>query len=166
MKVAFLDRDGVINRKAAEQHYIARKEDFIFNAGIFDLCHLLQEKGYALLVITNQRGIARELYTEQDLEAIHKHMLAEFKKRNISILHIFYCPHDYDECECRKPKDGMLKKATELYTIDLKDSVLISDTQDDVDMGRKFGIGKNILVPSDHPELFIEGEQKLQSRYL
>jgi D-glycero-D-manno-heptose 1,7-bisphosphate phosphatase len=147
MKVAFLDRDGVINRKAEEHHYITKKEDFIFNEGIFEVAKVLLGNGFNLIVITNQRGIARGIYSEEDLKSIHDFMIEGFNSNGISILDIFYCPHNSGECECRKPKPGMLKAACEKYNIDLATSVL---------MGKVFGVGKNILVPSELE--MIEGD--------
>ena len=152
MKVAFLDRDGVINKKADEHQYITSKKDFVFNEGIFEVCSLLQAAGYHLVVITNQRGIARGLYTKEDLALIHEYMRDEFKKQDITIADVLYCPHGYDECDCRKPKNGMLRMVTERYPVDLARSILISDSQEDVEMGKHFGVGKNIFVTSDHPE--------------
>lgn len=161
MKVAFLDRDGVINKKAEEHGYITRKEDFIFNEGIFEVCHQLQKRGFELVTITNQRGIARGLYTEETLGEIHGYMKEEFKRQGITIMDIFYCPHEEGVCDCRKPKDGMLRKALVCYPISLAESILISDSLEDVEMGRIFGIGTVLFVSSDHPE---EALQQLCSR--
>ncbi len=148
-KIVFLDRDGVINKKADEHCYITRIEDFIFNEGIFELCVLLKNQGFEFIVITNQRGVARGLYTEEMLEGIHSYMRQEFLKNGIALLDVFYCPHENNVCDCRKPKDGMLKKAFSKYDIDISKSILISDSKSDVFMGEKFGVGKNIFVDSD-----------------
>lgn len=145
-KIAFLDRDGVINKKAAEHCYITKVEDFIFNDGIFEVVTNLKAKGYEFIVITNQRGIARGLYTEDTLDKIHQHL-----ENGIEILDIFYCPHEINTCDCRKPKDGMLKSACAKYSIDLPNSLLISDSEEEVLMGQKFGIGQNIFITSNQP---------------
>lgn len=150
-KIAFLDRDGVINKKAEEHHYITQVKDFIFNEGIFEVVRKLQEEGFEFIVITNQRGVARGLYNEEQLQEIHAYMKDGFNKKGIEILDVFYCPHENNVCDCRKPKDGMLKQACAKYDIDLKNSVLISDSQEDVSMGEKFGVGRNIFVVSDTP---------------
>lgn len=152
MKVVFLDRDGVINKKAADHHYITRKEDFILNPGIFDVCKKLKGKGFRFIVITNQRGIARGLYTENDLHSIHAYMKDELEKRGVPLLDIFFCPHDINACDCRKPQDGMLRQALGLYPIDTERSLLVSDSLEDIEMGKKFGIGRNIFVSSDQPQ--------------
>lgn len=145
-KIAFLDRDGVINKKAKEHCYITEIKDFIFNEGIFDVVSKLKSEGFEFIIITNQRGVARGLLTEEKLNEIHQYMVDEFKKREVDILDIFYCPHDNDSCDCRKPKDGMLRQACTKYDLNLKVSFFISDEQTDLDMAEKFGIGKRILV--------------------
>lgn len=150
-KIVFLDRDGVINKKAEEHCYITKVEDFIFNEAIFEVSLRLRDSGFEFIIITNQRGIARGLYDEKQLDEIHSYMKGEFYKKGIAILDIFYCPHENNACDCRKPKDGMLKNACAKYPIDLANSLLISDSPVDVSMGEKFGIGQNILVESDNP---------------
>lgn len=150
-KIVFLDRDGVINKKADEHCYITEVENFIFNDGIFDVCSKLKDQDFEFIVITNQRGVARGLYSEEKLIEIHEYMKDKFHKHGIKILDVFYCPHNKDVCDCRKPKDGMLRQACLRYNIDLHGSVLISDSNEDVQMGNNFGIGKNILVQSNKP---------------
>lgn len=147
--IVFLDRDGVINKKAADHHYISRVEDFMLNDGIFDLLSQYNQDGFEFIVITNQRGIARGLFTENDLDSIHKHMAKLFFDNGIKILDIFYCPHNIDSCECRKPKPGLLQQAVEKYDINLEHSILISDSLEDAEMGEHFGIGENIYVKTD-----------------
>lgn len=149
-KIVFLDRDGVINKKADEHCYITEVKDFVFNDGIFNVCSKFKEKGFEFIVITNQRGIARGLYSEEKLLEVHVYMKEQFYKHKIEILDIFYCPHENNMCNCRKPKDGMLKNACSKYNIDISNSILISDSKLDVSMGEKFGIGKNIFIESDN----------------
>jgi D-glycero-D-manno-heptose 1,7-bisphosphate phosphatase len=155
-KIAFLDRDGVINKKQIEGRYVTSVGLFEFNKGIFEALRHLIQKGYALIVITNQRGIARGLMSEDDLRGIHERMRAELAKQGIDILDIFFCPHGFDECSCRKPKTGMLQAATEKYEIDLGRSILISDEQRDVDMGRSFGVKENMLIKIDSPGQILD----------
>ena len=150
-KIAFLDRDGVINKKAPDHQYITKTSDFKFNRGIFSLLRYLKKEGYEFIVITNQRGIAKKILSEKTLAAIHGFMVNELKKRNIKILDIFYCPHDLDACDCRKPKPGLFNQACSKYPIDIKKSIILSDSQEDVIMGRKFGLGKSSLVETDKP---------------
>lgn len=159
-RIAFIDRDGVINKKAPEHQYITQVNDFVFNEGVFNVLQTLQRDGYELIIITNQRGVARGLMTENDLSVIHQHMLDELRKKDVKILDIFYCPHDKDQCDCRKPKPGLLKQACEKYPIIVPESILISDSEDEVKMGDDFGIESTFLVRHDHPEDFFKSYSK------
>ncbi len=154
-KIAFVDRDGVINKNPPTQCYVTKVEDFHFNPGIFNVLTDLKSRGFEFIVVTNQRGIARGQMTEETLTQIHNLMLAEFKKHDIEILDVFHCPHDNGVCDCRKPKPGMLIKAVEKYSIDLENSIFLSDTEKDVQMAKDFSIGKQFLVPVDHPEAVV-----------
>jgi D-glycero-D-manno-heptose 1,7-bisphosphate phosphatase len=154
-KIAFLDRDGVINNKAAAHKYVTKVFDFKFNRGIFALLRELQEKGYEIIILTNQRGIARKMLSLDDLRGIHNFMTRALEKRRIKILDIFYCPHDLDECTCRKPKPGLLIAACKKYEINVRDSILISDSPDDVLMGEKFGLAKCALIQTDKPNVIL-----------
>lgn len=151
IKVAFLDRDGVINKNAAPHEYITAVENFKFNDGVFELLARLANDGYEIIILTNQRGIARGMLTEQRLSEIHTFMRKELEQKQINILDIFYCPHNENECDCRKPKPGLLIQATKKYDIDLDQSILISDSQKDVDMGKNFGIQNSYLIEQDKP---------------
>jgi len=151
-KIAFIDRDGVINKKAPEHHYITSIDTFVFNKGIFGVLESLKKEGFEFIIITNQRGVARNLIKEETLHKIHDYMLSKFSEKNIDILDVLYCPHNNNECECRKPKPGLLEKACSKYKIDIAQSILISDSYDDVKMGNKFGLKKSYLVPVDKPE--------------
>lgn len=151
-KIAFLDRDGVINKKARDHEYITSVKDFTFNAGIFPVLKKLKEDGFEFIIITNQRCVAKKIITEGQLEVIHDYLLSRLKERGIEILDIFYCPHNIDSCECRKPKPGLLVKASDRYDIDLNASVLLSDSIDEVEMGKKYGISHSYYVPTNKPE--------------
>ncbi len=141
----FLDRDGVIN---VEKNYLYKKEDFEFIEGIFDLCRFFQDKGYKIFVVTNQSGIARGFYSEEDFLELTKWMETEFAKRGIKIERTYYCPHHPDfteECECRKPKPGMLLHAAKEFGINLENSVLVGDKQIDIDAAYNAGLKKAYL---------------------
>jgi D-glycero-D-manno-heptose 1,7-bisphosphate phosphatase len=145
-KALFLDRDGTIN---LEKNYVYKISDFEFLPGIFDLIHYFQNKGYLIFIITNQSGIARGYYTEQDFHTLNNWMLAEFEKENIKITKVYFCPHHPDfsnSCKCRKPKPGMILQATREYHIDLKNTVLIGDKKRDILAGKNAGIGKNVYI--------------------
>lgn len=155
-KIAFLDRDGVINVNAKEHCYITNVKDFVFNKGTFELLENLKRRAFEFIIITNQRGVARGHLTETDLKNIHDFMLKTLMHKGIEILDIFYCPHEIDSCECRKPFPGLLEAACAKYNIDLKSSVLISDSQSDIKMGKDFGISTCIHVSKDQPETALE----------
>lgn len=155
-KIAFLDRDGVINKKAPEHSYITKPDEFVFTEGIFEVLTKLKDDGYEFIVITNQRGIARNLMTSEDLEVIHQHMREGMTVHGIELLDIFFCPHNHNECDCRKPKPGLLQAACEKYDVDLPHSLLISDSLEEVEMGKKFGIEFSYFIPSNKPKQVLK----------
>jgi len=141
----FLDRDGVIN---VEKNYLYRQEDFEFIDGIFDLCHYFQEKGYKIFVVTNQSGIARGYYSEEDFLKLTAWMEAEFAKKGVVIEKTYFCPHHPEitgECECRKPRPGMLLQAAKEFEIDLPKSVIVGDKQRDIEAGKNAGLQRYYL---------------------
>ena len=138
-KAVFLDRDGVINRKL-ENDYVKSWDEFQFLPGVIEAIKAINEKGYLVIVVTNQRGIAKGLMTEKDLEEIHRRMLKELKKHGARIDDIFYCPHDIsDDCNCRKPKPGLLIQAQKKWNIDFAQSFIIGDSNSDLEAGRQVG---------------------------
>ena len=146
MKAAFLDRDGVIN---INYGYVGKKENFKFKEGIFELLKLLQNKGYKLFIVTNQSGIARGCYSENDFHNLMKWMINELKKEKIKIKDYEFCPHHPDitgKCECRKPNPGMILNLAKKYDIDLKNSIMIGDNLSDIKAAENAGIHKNYLV--------------------
>ncbi|MBY0538590.1 HAD-IIIA family hydrolase [Patescibacteria group bacterium] len=151
-KIAFLDRDGVINVNAPPHEYITSVSDFVFNQGIFNVLKTLARDGFEFIVVTNQQGVARGKMTLASLTAIHDHMITGLKEHGITILDVFYCPHLDGTCDCRKPNDGLLRQAAAKYPIDTARSILIGDSQTDIDAGRKFGLAQTILISTDHPE--------------
>jgi len=149
IKVLFLDRDGVVNEDYGHVHTI---DKFDFMPDIFDICKKYQTDGYKIIVVSNQAGIAKGLYTQNDLDILDKFMKDSFKKNGIDILDSFYCPHkDEDNCECRKPKPGLILKAKEKYNIDLTRSVLIGDKMSDLEAGHNAGINKLIFKKGRYP---------------
>ena len=138
-RAVFLDRDGLINRKL-ENDYVKNWDEFCFLPGVFEAIKTIKEKGYLVIVVTNQRGIAKGLMTEKDLEEIHRRMLKELEKHDVRIDDIFYCPHDIsDNCNCRKPKPGMLIQAKEEWDIDFAQSYIIGDSDSDIEAGKRVG---------------------------
>ena len=143
-KALFLDRDGVVN---IDKSYLYKREDFVFVDGIFKLCENF--KDYYKFIITNQSGIARGFYTKTDFLFLTRWMLYEFKRRNIIIHRVYFCPHHPDftgECECRKPKGGMIRNAQKDFDIDIENSILIGDSLSDVECGVRLGIKKLFLL--------------------
>ena len=146
MKAAFLDRDGVINKDFG---YVGKIEDFKFKEGIFELLKFLENLGFTLFVVTNQSGIARGYYTEEDFYKLTEWMKEKFKKEGIEIKDVRFCPHHPDitgECECRKPKPGMILDLAKVYNIDLKNSIMIGDSDRDIEAAKQAGIEKTFKV--------------------
>ena len=131
-KAVFLDRDGTIN---VEKNYLHKIEDFEFLPGVIEGLSLLNNAGYKLIIVTNQSGIGRGYYTENDFVTLNNWMLDELKSHGIIISKVYYCPHLPDakvekyrmDCECRKPKLGMYNQAIRDFDIDLSQSFVIGD---------------------------------------
>ncbi len=146
----FLDRDGVIN---IEKEYLYKISDFEFIDGVFDTCQYFQNQGYLIIIITNQAGIARGKYTENDFANLTQWMLAKFTQKGILISQVYHCPHHpkfTGECICRKPNPGMLVEAQKTFKIDLGKSILVGDKESDIQAGINAGITQTILVRSGH----------------
>lgn len=154
-KAVFLDRDGVINK---EVNYLHKIEDFEFIDGVIEACQKYQQAGYKIIIITNQAGIGRGYYSEAQFAVLNNWMLDEFKKSGVDITDVFFCPHHFKEgkapynieCECRKPKPGMILEAQAKHAINLKASILFGDKVSDIEAGMNAGIGMNVLVESGH----------------
>ena len=145
-KALFLDRDGTLN---IEKDYVYRIEDFEFIDGIIDLIKTYQEKGFLIFIITNQAGIARGNYTEHDYQVLTDWIINKLKTYGIKIAKVYHCPHHPDvtgECNCRKPKPGMILKAINEFNINPSESVLIGDKKSDILAGENAGIGKNLFI--------------------
>ncbi len=158
-KVAFLDRDGTINRRPPKAEYVKNWGEFEFLPGSIDGMKMLSEAGYELYVISNQSGIARGMVTPEALEDIHSHMKTELAKHGITIQDIYFCPHGWDEgCPCRKPAPGMLYQAAREHDIDLTRAILIGDDERDIEAGRAGGCASTYLV-SEEETLFSVAKQ-------
>jgi D-glycero-D-manno-heptose 1,7-bisphosphate phosphatase len=139
-KAVFLDRDGVINRKAPEGDYITSSEDFQILPGVAEAISLLNRAGLRVIVVTNQRAIAKGLLTIAGLKKIHDRMCESLARSGAVIDSIQFCPHDYDPpCACRKPAPGMLLDAAREIGIDLKASWMIGDSDIDIQAGKNAG---------------------------
>ena len=147
MKAVFLDRDGVIN---VERGYTHRLEDFVILPDLVEVLQLLQKKGYLLIVISNQSGIAKGLYKQSEVEILHKFMVDEFTKNGITLSEIYYCVHhpDVSKCICRKPDSLFVEKGLARFNIDPKKSYFIGDKERDTEAAEKAGV-KGILIESN-----------------
>jgi D-glycero-D-manno-heptose 1,7-bisphosphate phosphatase len=139
-KAAFLDRDGVINRKAPEGHYVTRWEDFEFLPHVAEGIGLLERAGFSVIVVSNQRGVAKGLLTVAELESIHQRMRQQLADADAHLTAIYYCPHDSGPfCACRKPAPGMLFQAAREHRIDLPSSWMVGDSDIDMEAGKAAG---------------------------
>lgn len=156
-KAVFFDRDGVINVDTINLHKI---EDFVWIDGAKEAIKYCNDNGYLAIIITNQSGVARGLFTLDDVEKVHNFVQDELKKVGAHIDAFYYCPHHKEgtvepyniECSCRKPKPGMILQACKDFDIDVKQSYMLGDKQRDCDAGINAGCkgtclfdGKNLL---------------------
>ena len=147
-KAIFLDRDGIINIE--KKDYVKTIKEFILIDRIFDVIKMINSKGYLVIIITNQSAINRKIITENNLREIHNHFLKLAKNKNAKIDGIYFCPHMPSEnCECRKPKPGMILKAAQEFQIDLKNSVMIGDSNTDIEAAQQAGCHGILVEESD-----------------
>ena len=143
-KALFLDRDGIIN---VDHGYVYKIEDFEFVEGIFELVKEFTDAGYLIFVVTNQSGIDRGYYSEEDFSTLSDWMIEAFKKKGIKIKKVYYCPHSPKEkCHCRKPETGMIEEALKNYNIDIENSWIIGDKQSDIDLAKNANIPNSIYI--------------------
>ncbi|MGH9922714.1 MAG: D-glycero-beta-D-manno-heptose 1,7-bisphosphate 7-phosphatase [Nitrososphaerales archaeon] len=143
-KAVFLDRDGVINENRFD--YVKSVAEFKFLPSAAEAIRLLNSDGFLVVIVTNQSAVNRGLLSIEELEKIHHFMLTELSKYGCRIDAIYYCPHKPDEnCSCRKPQPGLLKKAILDLSVDPKFSWLIGDSDADEEAARKAGINSVII---------------------
>jgi D-glycero-D-manno-heptose 1,7-bisphosphate phosphatase len=149
-RAVFLDRDGTL---VLARHYPRVPEDLVLYEGVAEQLRAVQEAGYDLILITNQGGLAYGFFQIADLDAMHAYLRRELEKQGVHLTAIYYCPHHPRgrlrdlaiECDCRKPKPGMLQRAAAEHQIDLSRSWFIGDILDDVEAGNRAGC-RTILV--------------------
>ncbi len=147
-RAVFLDRDGTLNK---DVHYLSRAGDFEWIPGTIDSLKALQDAGWALVVITNQSGIAQGKLTHKDLQAIHGRMLSDLKERGVELDGVYYCPHhpklgtNPGPCSCRKPEPGLIEQAAGELNLDLANSWMVGDSIRDLRAGQRMGTA-SILV--------------------
>jgi len=147
-KVVFLDRDGVLNRERGEYTYLTTNFEWVTDA--IEALKLLNEQGYALIIISNQGGISKNIYSKTDVINIENAIVQPLVKQSIQILDSFYCPHHsaIENCLCRKPKSLMLEKAIAKHNIDPVKSYFIGDSIRDMVAGQNVGV-KGILMKAN-----------------
>lgn len=160
MKAVFFDRDGVLNRELGR--YVVNADEFEVNDWVAPFMQVFKNAGYNFFVITNQGGIAKELYTHTDLFAIHKKLTDTLLPYNVTFTEMFYCSHHplKSQCLCRKPDSLMLEKAIAKYGVEIEKSFLIGDTDRDISAAAKVGLAAYHVIPN-HP-LTNEQLQDLQ----
>ncbi|MCW5660627.1 MAG: D-glycero-beta-D-manno-heptose 1,7-bisphosphate 7-phosphatase [Burkholderiaceae bacterium] len=154
-RAVFLDRDGVIN---VDFGYVHKVEQFRFIPGSDEAMARLQAAGWRLVVVTNQSGLARGLYSIDDYERFTTHLRAQLAAIGVQLDAVLHCPHLPDAavhayrraCDCRKPGPGMLLQAARELSLDLSASVIVGDRLSDVQAGRAAGVGHCVLVRSGH----------------
>jgi len=148
LHTVFLDRDGVFNEKTPEGQYVTSPDEFRLLPRVAESVARLKQAGLRLIVISNQRGIARGLYTASDVAAIHDHLQTLLKAHGAEIDGFYFCPHDEDECNCRKPLPGLFELAVaDFPEILAATSAMVGDSLSDIEFGRNLGM----------LTLFIEG---------
>jgi D-glycero-D-manno-heptose 1,7-bisphosphate phosphatase len=149
-RAAFLDRDGVINRKPPEGQSVTRWEEMQFLPGVPEAIVLLTGAGYEVFVVSNQRFVAEGLLTQDELESIHHRMCLELAHAGAIITKVYYCPHDMQPpCSCRKPAPGMLLTAAQTHELDIASSWMIGDSDIDVEAGTNAGCKTVRIVQRD-----------------
>jgi len=156
-KAAFLDRDGVIN---VDKAYVHRWDEFEFVPGAVDAMRALNEAGYAIVVVTNQSGIARGMYTDEDFHALTQSMLASLADQGVKVEAVYHCPHHPQgriaryavECDCRKPAPGMILQAARELGLSVVDAIMVGDKPADMEAARAAGVARAFLVQSDNAE--------------
>jgi D-glycero-D-manno-heptose 1,7-bisphosphate phosphatase len=140
MRAAFLDRDGVLIKERGDYNYLP--EHFIINEGVVEALNYLQEKNYLLIVISNQSGVAKNVYTIETIEQFHQKMIDTLAESGIKISEIYYCPHHPEAglCLCRKPLPLLFEKAIARFQINPEESFLIGDAQRDADAALQCGV--------------------------
>jgi D-glycero-D-manno-heptose 1,7-bisphosphate phosphatase len=161
-KAAFLDRDGVINRDKDKGH-IFRRQDFEFTEGVFGACRRLNELGYKIIVVTNQSGIGRGFYTDEQFHTLNDWMLQRFIAEDTPLTAVYYCPYHIEgkgryrkDSPYRKPGPQMLLDAAVDHGLDLPSSFMVGDRLIDIQAGKAAGVGRCY---------FIRGKEELPREY-
>ena len=151
MKILFIDRDGVINKDPGgwtKHNYVTDPKDLRFIPGSLEALKQLRNRGYKVIIVSNQGGISKGYFSVGHLDRVNKKMMDEVSKAGGEILEAFYCVHkDEDNCDCRKPKTGLLEMAAKKYGFNPRDAYFVGDSHVDVTAGKILGT-KTIFVLS------------------
>lgn len=150
-KALFLDRDGVIN---VNHGYVFRREEFDFIDGIFELALKARNAGYIIVIVTNQSGIARHYYSEREFRELSLWLENQFWQKGIRIQQTLHCPHHptfSHTCTCRKPRIGMITKATRQFNIKLKESIMVGDSLSDMRCAQDAKINTRVYLNPKMP---------------
>lgn len=149
LRTFFLDRDGVINEKMPEGQYVQRVADFFVLPGVPDAIAQLNRTGVRVIVVTNQRGIALGLFTAADVEAIQSEFQSVLRSHGAHVDGFYFCPHDLNACDCRKPLSGMFEQARKEFSdISPETSVMIGDSLGDIEFGSRLGM-RTVFIEGD-----------------
>lgn len=154
--VVFLDRDGVINKKPPELDYVKSWEEFEWLPKAKEAIKRLNEAGFLVIVVTNQRGVARGLMSKKDVEEIHRRMQQELSKLGAKIDAFYYCPHNIgDNCSCRKPKPGLINKSQADFSLP-PGGVMIGDSRCDLDLAKTASLTPILISDNKFPRSLWE----------
>jgi D-glycero-D-manno-heptose 1,7-bisphosphate phosphatase len=159
LHTVFLDRDGVVNEKMPEGEYVRSASEFRLLPGVAEAIARLNRAAMRVVVVTNQRGVALGLYTDEDVRAIHAALVQQLESHGAHIDGFFICPHDKGACNCRKPLTGLFDQAVARFPeIRAETSVMIGDSLSDIEFGRKLGM-LTVFIEGD-PERRKAGGEK------
>jgi len=140
IQCVFFDRDGIVNRSPGPGAYVERWADFHLLPDFVEVLRIVRSRGYAAVIITNQRGVALGRMTRETVEDMHQRLRDGLRaEHGLELLDILYCPHDEGACACRKPAPGMLLEAARRHDIDLGRSWMVGDSETDIEAGRRAG---------------------------
>jgi D-glycero-D-manno-heptose 1,7-bisphosphate phosphatase len=156
MKVVFLDRDGVVNKYPGDGDYVKNVREFKLIPGALEGIRKLNDKGFKVFIVSNQAGVAKGIYSKRELDKITHTMLNTFKKNKAYVDGVFYCIHtNEDNCDCRKPKPGMLHHIVETHGLEPTMTFFVGDSFIDMQTARAFG-ARTVLV--------LSGKEKVSNR--
>ena len=168
-KLIFIDRDGVINKDPGgwtKYNYVTKWEEFFFIEGAIEALKKLKEAGYKICLVSNQGGISKGYFTHKDLDGLNEKMMAEIEKHGGRIDELYYCTHhDKDNCECRKPKTGLIERAVKTRDVDIENTFIIGDSVQDVKAGKRMGM-RTIFVLSGKTTLSEVKDWDVQADFI